>query len=93
MFFHLERSNKAALVELHRHSEDEYLSLERHQLDVKLSDGHHPGVLGSRQRSDVGLLQVHAFGGSAPRPEWVVAVLGPNALLLDWARAAGSRLV
>lgn len=80
-------------MERHLHSRDVYLSLERHQLDVELSDGHHAGVLGGGQRRDVGLLQVHAFGGSAPRPEWVVAVLGPDALLLDWARAAGGHLV
>lgn len=78
--------NRAALLGVH-------LSLERHQLDVELSDGYHPGVLGGRQCRDVGLLQVHAFGGAAARPERVVAVLGPDALLLDGSRAAGGGLV
>jgi len=70
-----------------------YLSLERHQLRVQVAERVHPGVLGGRHRHDVGLLQVHAFGGPAAGSERVMAVLSPDGLLLHRPSAAGERLV
>lgn len=46
-----------------------------------------------RQRHDVRLLQVHAFGWPAAGSERVVSVLSSDVLLLHWTGAAGRGFV
>lgn len=69
------------------------LSLERHQVCVELTYGQNSGIVGGRQGHDVGLLQVHSLGWSAPGSEGVVSVLSADVLLLHRAGPTGGRLL